>query len=209
MTSSRAWPGVVDALGVVALLGVELGVERAATTSPITPFIGVRISWLMVARNSDFTRDDRSASSRACSSASASPPALGDVLGRERDADHHAGASPTGETVMATGTVVPSGRVQLDLDARQLLAAAADSSRSSEQRLASSAAGSPGLRPITSSARCPKSFSAAGFQAETVRSRLQPTTASREEVTIEPSVASSAVRSATFRSRSRVSVRFS
>jgi hypothetical protein len=38
---------------------------------PITPFIGVRISWLMFARNSDLTRDDSSASSRAVASCSA------------------------------------------------------------------------------------------------------------------------------------------
>ena len=32
---------------------------------PMTPFIGVRISWLMVARNSDLSRDASSALSRA------------------------------------------------------------------------------------------------------------------------------------------------
>ena len=32
---------------------------------PMTPFIGVRISWLMFARNADFSRDASSASSRA------------------------------------------------------------------------------------------------------------------------------------------------
>ncbi len=38
--------------------------------SPITPFIGVRISWLIVARNSDLARDACSAASRAASSSS-------------------------------------------------------------------------------------------------------------------------------------------
>ena len=33
---------------------------------PMTPFIGVRISWLMLARNSDLYRDAWRASSRAC-----------------------------------------------------------------------------------------------------------------------------------------------
>jgi len=33
---------------------------------PITPFIGVRISWLIVARNADFARLPCSASARAC-----------------------------------------------------------------------------------------------------------------------------------------------
>ena len=32
---------------------------------PITPFIGVRISWLMFARNADFMFDASTASSRA------------------------------------------------------------------------------------------------------------------------------------------------
>ena len=35
---------------------------------PMTPFIGVRISWLMLARNSDLSRAAASASSRACAS---------------------------------------------------------------------------------------------------------------------------------------------
>ena len=34
---------------------------------PITPFIGVRISWLMLARKSDFTLEASSAASRDCS----------------------------------------------------------------------------------------------------------------------------------------------
>ena len=37
---------------------------------PITPFIGVRISWLMLARNSDFSREFSSAASRARTSSS-------------------------------------------------------------------------------------------------------------------------------------------
>ena len=38
---------------------------------PMTPFIGVRISWLMLARNSDLSRTDSSATSRALPSAAA------------------------------------------------------------------------------------------------------------------------------------------
>ena len=38
---------------------------------PMTPFIGVRISWLMLARNSDLSRTDSKAASRACSSSAA------------------------------------------------------------------------------------------------------------------------------------------
>ena len=45
-------------------------VRRIRSSMPITPFIGVRISWLMVARNSDFATDAPSASSRLAISSS-------------------------------------------------------------------------------------------------------------------------------------------
>jgi len=38
---------------------------------PMMPFIGVRISWLMFARNSDFARAESSAWSRASASSTA------------------------------------------------------------------------------------------------------------------------------------------
>jgi hypothetical protein len=47
------------------------GVRSVASTSsvmPMMPFMGVRISWLMLARNSLFARLAASAASRACSS---------------------------------------------------------------------------------------------------------------------------------------------
>ena len=43
-------------------------VPRARSVMPITPFIGVRISWLMLARNSLFARLAASAASFACAS---------------------------------------------------------------------------------------------------------------------------------------------
>ena len=46
-------------------------VRSSRSVSPITPFIGVRISWLIVARNSDFSRDASIASSRASASSAA------------------------------------------------------------------------------------------------------------------------------------------
>jgi hypothetical protein len=42
-------------LGVLALLGGQVRVEQQAVM-PMTPFIGVRISWLMLARNSLLAR---------------------------------------------------------------------------------------------------------------------------------------------------------
>ena len=44
------------------------GVSSSSSVVPITPFIGVRISWLMLARKSDLARLAASASSLACSS---------------------------------------------------------------------------------------------------------------------------------------------
>ena len=40
-------------------------VPSSSSVMPITPFIGVRISWLMLARNSDFEREASTASASA------------------------------------------------------------------------------------------------------------------------------------------------
>ena len=45
-------------------------VSSSRSIAPITPYIGVRISWLITARNSDFSRVASSAWSRASSSSS-------------------------------------------------------------------------------------------------------------------------------------------
>ena len=55
-------------MGQALLVAVEVG-ARSRSFSPITPFIGVRISWLIVARNSDFWRVASRAASRASASA--------------------------------------------------------------------------------------------------------------------------------------------
>ncbi len=44
---------------------VSSGVSSSSSVIPITPFMGVRISWLMLARNADFRSEAASASSRA------------------------------------------------------------------------------------------------------------------------------------------------
>ncbi len=46
-------------------------VRSSRSLRPITPFSGVRISWLMVARKSDFCREASIASSRACATSAA------------------------------------------------------------------------------------------------------------------------------------------
>ena len=55
---------------------------------PMTPFIGVRISWLMVARNSDLRRDASSASADTAARSLLDALALGDVVeGDDRAGD--------------------------------------------------------------------------------------------------------------------------
>ena len=54
-----------DDLGELALLGVS-AVSSSSPVMPITAFIGVRISWLMLPRNALFAWVAASASSRAC-----------------------------------------------------------------------------------------------------------------------------------------------
>ena len=49
-----------------------MGVPDRAWATPMTPFSGVRISWLMLARNSDLARLAASAASRADARISAS-----------------------------------------------------------------------------------------------------------------------------------------
>ena len=56
--------GARDLLGVGALLVVS-AVASSSSFMPITPFIGVRISWLTLRRNADFMFDASTASSRA------------------------------------------------------------------------------------------------------------------------------------------------
>ncbi len=61
---------VANRLGVVALGWRRSRVSSNSSVMPITPFIGVRISWLMLARNSPFARfaaaEDSRASMRSC-----------------------------------------------------------------------------------------------------------------------------------------------
>ena len=52
-------------------------VRSSRSLSPMTPLRGVRISWLIVARNSDFCRDASIAASRAAASSALGALALG------------------------------------------------------------------------------------------------------------------------------------
>ena len=58
-----------DGLGVLALLVGQVGLEQRPVM-PITPFMGVRISWLMLARNWLFARLDSTAKRSAVRRAS-------------------------------------------------------------------------------------------------------------------------------------------
>ena len=69
MTSSSTSPEeeIVSAYSRCSSLS---SVSSSRSVMPITPFIGVRISWLTLATNIDFMRDASSASSRASASSS-------------------------------------------------------------------------------------------------------------------------------------------
>ena len=93
MTVSSASPELRTVCGVVALARVELGLEQQSVM-PMTPFIGVRISWLMFARNSDFSRDASVALSRALGHGRLGAGLRGDVGER---------ADPAGVAAVAVG----------------------------------------------------------------------------------------------------------
>ena len=112
ITLEQRLAGVADALGVLRAAAASSSVSSSSAVSPITPFIGVRISWLIVARNSDFSRDDSSASSRACSERRGRAAPLGDVLAGHRDALHALAVERSGRPTWRPGPTVPSGRVQ-------------------------------------------------------------------------------------------------
>ena len=81
---------MIDSRSVAAVRAIDASSASSGARSessmrsrlPMTPFIGVRISWLMVAKNSDLTTDARSAASRA--SASLRSAALRSVMSRTK-----------------------------------------------------------------------------------------------------------------------------
>ena len=64
MTPSSASPDEL-AVCTYSRCSASSGVSPSSSSMPITPFSGVRISWLMLARNSDLARDASTASARA------------------------------------------------------------------------------------------------------------------------------------------------
>ena len=79
MSPSSDSADVLERDQVLALLGARAAVSSSSSVMPITPFIGVRISWLMLARNSLFARLAASAASRACAQLLGGALLLGDV----------------------------------------------------------------------------------------------------------------------------------
>ena len=71
MIPRRASPEVRTPLAYWRWMSVS-ELSRRRPVRPMTPFMGVRISWLIVARKSDFCRDDARASSRASASSASS-----------------------------------------------------------------------------------------------------------------------------------------
>ena len=68
MIASRAWADS-RARSTLARSAVVSDSSSTRSSMPMIPFMGVRISWLMLARNSDFRRDACSACSREATSA--------------------------------------------------------------------------------------------------------------------------------------------
>ena len=69
-------------------------VSSSSSVMPITPFIGVRISWLMLARNSPLARFAAADASRRLDQIVLILAALGDVLQRAGDADRACRSRP-------------------------------------------------------------------------------------------------------------------
>ena len=88
------------------------GVSSNRPVSPITPFIGVRISWLIVARNSDFKRLASSAASRAVTNSAWA--ILRSVMSWAIVATPRMPPVPRiGDIVSETGTMEPSMRTRV------------------------------------------------------------------------------------------------
>ena len=65
MTPSSASLELAAVCAYSRCCAVSSVVESSSSVMPITPFSGVRISWLMLARNSDFEREASTASASA------------------------------------------------------------------------------------------------------------------------------------------------
>ena len=90
---------------------------------PITPFIGVRISWLMLARNSDFSRDASIA--WACATARSSSMRLRSVMSLKVitapvASPVTAASSTIGNAEYSAGNELPSLRHMTSVATRQL-----------------------------------------------------------------------------------------
>ena len=99
---------------------------------PITPFIGVRISWLMLARKSDFIRVDSSAASRACVSrvSFCLSSALAWASSRSAEVRSAFSASRASFARLSRGVVHPDGELPLVADR----GARADTGRALDRR---------------------------------------------------------------------------
>ncbi len=66
--SQQGFAAGINGLDIAALFGESSAVSSRSPDMAMTPFIGVRISWLMLARNSALARAAASAATRAASS---------------------------------------------------------------------------------------------------------------------------------------------
>ena len=146
--------------------------SSSSAVMPITPFIGVRISWLMVARNSDLSRDVSSALSRARMRASSA--SLRSLMSRAITVAYARPPAVQPEQDISIGTTWPSARRPRSSRVRvrsgpvpaPVMSASAVPSASRETGSTSSAR----ARPRASASASPKMRSAAGFQERMVPS---------------------------------------
>ena len=108
MMPSRAWPDR-DTFSTRRRCRTFSEVEASRLAMPSTPFIGVRISWLMVARNCDFARLAASACSRARTSSDSAR--FRSVMSRRMLVKKTSSPLRTSLTAISMANSVPSLRI--------------------------------------------------------------------------------------------------
>ena len=105
MTVSSASADARTSLEVFALLARSASVSSSSSVMPMTPFMGVRISWLMLARNSLFARFASSATTLAAPSSASTR--LRAVMSREMPSAPTTRPSSTCGVRVSSATTTP------------------------------------------------------------------------------------------------------
>ena len=149
---------------------------------PITPFIGVRTSWLIVARNSDFSREAVTASS--CARAISASARLRPAISRTKMLRTLASPEPTSDMLNSTGNSCPSRCCAIRSIRRFAIYPSPSFKYDSSTRRRGTTTLS-GVWPTTSARDQPKILSAFGFQSRMMLPASTQMTASRAASIIE------------------------